>query len=126
MRAEGVVEKSASIADDNRVFATLEEIESAIVREIRPLWENPQRVRSLIGNGWLRSQVNASSNYFKDLFSNERGIIDGNSLLVAGQNGLYVDGVHPTSGGFSKMAERLALQLSMIRFWNNRVSASQP
>lgn len=50
--------------------------------------------------------------------------IDGNSLLVAGQSGVYVDGVHPTSSGFFKMADRLAPQLAMIRLWSK--SATDP
>lgn len=46
--------------------------------------------------------------------------IDGNSLLIPGQSGTYVDGVHPTSGGFSKIAERLAPQLASILLWKRR------
>lgn len=46
--------------------------------------------------------------------------VDGNALLVAGQSGLYVDGVHPTSAGFSRMAEILAPQLSTLRLWENQ------
>jgi len=49
-------------ATGNRVFKTLPELEAAIETEIKPLWSSPQRVRSLVGNGWIRSQVNASSN----------------------------------------------------------------
>ncbi len=50
--------------------------------------------------------------------------IDGNSLLVAGQSGVYVDGVHPTSSGFSSMADGLAPQLALIRLWSK--SANSP
>lgn len=46
--------------------------------------------------------------------------IDGNSLVIPGQGGTYVDGVHPTSGGFTKIAERLAPQLSGILLWKRR------
>ena len=49
-------------ATGNRAFATLSELEAAIEAELKPLWTTPQRVRSLIGEGWIRSQVNASSN----------------------------------------------------------------
>ncbi len=49
-------------ATGNRVFASLRQMEDAIESELRPLWENPERVRTLVGGGWIRSQVNASSN----------------------------------------------------------------
>ena len=49
-------------ATANRVFDSLSAIEEAIEDRLRPLWTQPERVRSLIGDGWLRSQVNASSN----------------------------------------------------------------
>lgn len=42
-------------------------------------------------------------------------IIDGFGLISAGITGLYVDGVHPTSGGFVQIAERLREQLTLIR-----------
>lgn len=48
-------------ATGNRVFATLSQLEAAIEAELKPLWTTPQRVRSLIGDGWIRSQINASS-----------------------------------------------------------------
>jgi transposase len=31
------------------------------IEALRPLWEDPSEVRSLIGNGWLPIQVNDSS-----------------------------------------------------------------
>lgn len=40
--------------------------------------------------------------------------IDGHGLLPAGQTGIYVDGVHPTSYGFAVMTERLAPQIRSI------------
>ncbi len=49
-------------ATANRAFDSLEDIEKAIETEIRPLWSQPQRVRSLVGEGWIRSQVNATRN----------------------------------------------------------------
>lgn len=49
-------------ATGNRVFASLEEMEAAIETELRPLWTEPARVRALIGQGWMRTQVNAISN----------------------------------------------------------------
>ena len=48
-------------ATSNRVFASLEQLEEAIEHELRPLWLSPQRVRSLVGNGSIRSQANAFS-----------------------------------------------------------------
>lgn len=49
-------------ATGNRVYANLETLEAAIEAELKPLWTTPQRVRSLVGDGWIRSQVNAFSN----------------------------------------------------------------
>jgi len=43
--------------------------------------------------------------------------VDGHSLIRPGQSGAYVDGIHPTSGGFSEMARNLAPQLSSILLW---------
>ncbi len=51
--------------------------------------------------------------------------IDGHSLLTAGQSGTYVDGVHPTSGGFTRIAERLAPQLTSILIWERRRAAAK-
>lgn len=48
-------------ATGNRVFESLEQMEKTIEKEISPLWKDPQRVRSLVGDGWIRSQVNAIS-----------------------------------------------------------------
>jgi transposase len=44
----------------NRVFPTLDDIEAAITTTLRPYWESPQPALSLVGNGWLRSQANAT------------------------------------------------------------------
>lgn len=49
-------------ATGNRVYADLQAMESAIEAELKPLWTDPQRVRSLVGDGWIRSQVNVFSN----------------------------------------------------------------
>jgi hypothetical protein len=49
-------------ATANRVFRDLETMEAAMVNTLRPLWTDPARVRSLIGEGWLLTQVNAFSN----------------------------------------------------------------
>ena len=49
-------------ATANRVFQTIQDIERAIESEIKPLWTTPERVRSLVGDVWIRSQTNASSN----------------------------------------------------------------
>ena len=61
-------------ATANRVFPSLRALEDVIETELRPLWTDPQRVRSLVGDGWIRSQVNASSNQEADLFLTKRGI----------------------------------------------------
>ncbi len=61
-------------ATGNRVFATLRQMEDAIEAELRPLWENPGRVRTLVGRGWILSQTNASSNQITDLFLTNCGI----------------------------------------------------
>ena len=49
------------MATANRVFETLLEMEAAIAQEMRPLWNTPARVHSLIGDNAVHSQTNASS-----------------------------------------------------------------
>ena len=49
------------MATANRVFETLPETEAAIAQEMRPLWNTPARVHSLIGDNAVHSQTNASS-----------------------------------------------------------------
>ena len=44
----------------NRVFATLDALDSELCEVLRPWWERPEKVRSLVGNGWLLSEVNAT------------------------------------------------------------------
>lgn len=44
----------------NRVFADLAEVEQAITVQIRKFWEEPRRVLSLIGDGYLLSKLNAT------------------------------------------------------------------
>jgi transposase len=44
----------------NTLWATIEALEEAIGEELRPIYENAERVRSLVSHGWLISQVNAS------------------------------------------------------------------
>ena len=43
----------------NKVFASLQALEDAMTDFLRPFWENPERVRDLIGNGWLLGQAKA-------------------------------------------------------------------
>ncbi|HWL53789.1 MAG TPA: SGNH/GDSL hydrolase family protein [Chthoniobacteraceae bacterium] len=43
--------------------------------------------------------------------------IDGEGLLPSGLSGAFVDGSHPTSGGFFTMAQRLVPHLELIRAW---------
>jgi len=40
----------------------MRQMEDAIEAELRPLWENHKRVRTLVGSGWIRSQTDVSSN----------------------------------------------------------------
>ena len=44
----------------NRDWIDLEELETAITERIRPYWEDAKRVVSLIGSGYLISELNAS------------------------------------------------------------------
>jgi len=37
----------------NKVFASLQALQEAITDFLRPFWENPERVRDLIGQGWF-------------------------------------------------------------------------
>jgi transposase len=41
----------------NAVWETLEAIESAITEVLKPFWELPERVRSLLGDSWLTRGV---------------------------------------------------------------------
>jgi len=43
----------------NTLWETLEAMEEAIGEELRPLWENAERVRTLVSHPWLVEQVNA-------------------------------------------------------------------
>ena len=45
----------------NRLPKDLAELDRWAAEALRPLWEEPAEVRSLIGHGWLPLQVNASS-----------------------------------------------------------------
>ena len=46
------------------VFASLRALEDAMTDFLRPFWEEPERVRDLIGNGWLRARAEA---FFRQL-----------------------------------------------------------
>ena len=43
----------------NKVFASLRAMEEAITEFLQPFWENPERVRDLIGQGWLLARAQA-------------------------------------------------------------------
>jgi transposase len=43
----------------NTLWKTLEALEEAIGEELRPLWEDAERVRTLVSHPWLIEQVNA-------------------------------------------------------------------
>jgi transposase len=48
----------------NKVFASLRALEAAMTDFLRPFWEAPERVRDLIGNGWLLARAEA---FFRQL-----------------------------------------------------------
>jgi transposase len=61
------VEKLGDLIKDrigNMLYDTLPEIEAAISEKLRPIWHGPERVRSLIGQGWLFSKTNSSFNSY--------------------------------------------------------------
>lgn len=57
------IEKLWDVVKDricNRVFDCLDGIEEKITEAIRPYWEQPSYARSLVGDGWLYTQANAT------------------------------------------------------------------
>lgn len=57
------IEKLWDVAKDqicNRVFETLDAIEEKLTEALRPYWEQPLYARSLVGDGWLHTQANAT------------------------------------------------------------------
>jgi transposase len=50
----------------NEVYASLRALEKAMTDFLRPFWENPERVRDLIGDGWLLAQAKA---FFRQLYT---------------------------------------------------------
>lgn len=50
----------AQDATCNRVFERLEQLQAAVTERLRPLWENPARVLSLVHH-WLHAQANSLS-----------------------------------------------------------------
>jgi transposase len=50
----------------NQVYASLRALEKATTAFLQPFWESPERVRDLIGNGWLLAQANA---FFRQIFT---------------------------------------------------------
>ena len=46
---------------DNVLWETLDALEAAIGEELKPIYETPQRVRSLVSHPWLIEQVNATA-----------------------------------------------------------------
>jgi len=58
------IEKLWDIVKDvicNRLYADLEELEESITECLRTYWEDATRVHSLIGDGWLIAEVNATN-----------------------------------------------------------------
>jgi hypothetical protein len=57
------IERLWDVAKDqicNRVFDTLDAIEEKLTEALRPYWEQPAYARSLVGDGWLHTQANAT------------------------------------------------------------------
>jgi transposase len=54
----------------NKVFASLRAVEKAMTNFLRPFWENPERVRDLIGYGWLLAQAQA---FFRGVYTYSTG-----------------------------------------------------
>jgi transposase len=54
----------------NKVFASLRAVEQAITDFLQPFWENPERVRALIGQGWLLVQAKA---FFRRIYTYSTG-----------------------------------------------------
>jgi transposase len=50
----------------NKVFASLKAMEKAITDCLRPFWENSERVRDLIGQGWLLARAQA---FFRQFYT---------------------------------------------------------
>ena len=44
----------------NQLFPSLADLQESLAQAMQPFWEDAQRVLSLIGNGWLHTQANAS------------------------------------------------------------------
>ena len=99
-----------------------------ILRERHPL--TPIVILSSISftnarwNRELRLQQLARRDYMMKYYveARERGdlnlhFIDGEGLLPSGIDGTYVDGIHPTSAGFQRIAQNLVPQLQMILTW---------
>jgi transposase len=62
------VEKLGDLIKDrigNTLYDSLAAIEAAISEKLRPIWHGPERVRRLIGEGWLLSKTNASFNPYR-------------------------------------------------------------
>jgi len=45
----------------NRIDDTIEQLEDKISEFLKAFWESPPRIASLVGDGWMLSEVNASS-----------------------------------------------------------------
>ena len=61
------IEKLWDIVKDeicNTLYETLADLEDALTKPLRKYWENPAKIRSLIGEGWMLDQVNASSKIY--------------------------------------------------------------
>jgi hypothetical protein len=66
------IERLWDVAKDpicNRVFDALDAIEEKLTEALRPYWEQPAVARSLVGDGRLHTQANATfGNFIPDSF----------------------------------------------------------
>lgn len=56
-------------ATANRAFRDLAQQEAAIVKELTGLWDHPARVHAMVGEGTVRTQVNATSPLDRPVFN---------------------------------------------------------
>ena len=47
----------------NKLWPSIERLDQVVAKHLKDWWENPQRVISLVGKGWIRASANDSSNY---------------------------------------------------------------
>ena len=66
------VEKLGDLIRDrigNILYDTLTDIEAAISEKLHPIWHGPERVRKLIGEGWLLAKTNGSFKRYRPVLA---------------------------------------------------------